>query len=234
MNSKQLEEVTNSNILSVYVLKCENDKYYIGKTNNVDRRLLEHAEQDGSEWTKRNRPLEIIEQIDNADNFDEDKYVLKYMSIYGIDNVRGGSFSTVILDDVTRKNILRMIWGSTDRCFKCGSLDHFVNNCDKVIEELNQEPKCFICKRYGHIAPQCYAKTHISGRYITRKQKECCFRCGRIGHWVLECKYDTDIFGAKCHYFTDDIVNIVDDISDFSKKVAKEIGGAFKSIFGLI
>lgn len=226
------KNIANTDGMSIYVLKCETDKYYVGKTYNIDRRYNEHAVQNGSEWTKCHKPLEIIEQIDNCDDFDEDKYVLKYMSKYGIDNVRGGSFSTVILDYDTREYIIRMIRGSTDKCFKCGSTDHFANNCDNAPAETNMTPRCFICKRYGHNAPKCYANKDMNGRYITQKQKHCCYRCGRNGHMVLECKNVTDIFGAPCHYFTDDIGKVVDEVSDFSKKAVKGIGEVFKSIFG--
>jgi GIY-YIG catalytic domain-containing protein/zinc knuckle protein len=250
----QSKNITNVNGTSIYVLKCENNKYYVGKTYDIDRRYNEHAGQNGSEWTKYHKPLKIIEQIDNCDDFDEDKYVLKYMSKYGIDNVRGGSFSTVNLDNVTKEYLQRMIRGSTDRCFKCGSTDHFVNDCEQdKINESNQSThviqKCYICKRNGHIAPQCYAKVDANGIYITHKQKKCCYRCGGDNHWVLNCKSDRDIFGAPCHYFTDEIASMIDDtmqamddnipqliedLASFPQAIVRGFKGAisdFKSLF---
>ena len=40
--------------------------------------------------------------IYDCDKYDEDKYTRKYMDDYGLDNVRGGSFSTEYLDPVIR------------------------------------------------------------------------------------------------------------------------------------
>lgn len=36
----------------IYVLKLENDKYYVGKTNNPDLRITNHFDANGSQWTK--------------------------------------------------------------------------------------------------------------------------------------------------------------------------------------
>lgn len=56
----------------IYVIKCTKNKYYIGKTKNIDFRLTEHFDQNASIWTKRYKPLELIEVIPQQDNFDED------------------------------------------------------------------------------------------------------------------------------------------------------------------
>jgi predicted GIY-YIG superfamily endonuclease len=76
----------------IYTLELENKKYYVGKTTNPTFRLEQHFNLSGSEWTKKHKPLKILEIIPKCDNFDEDKYTIKYMEKYGINNVRGGSF----------------------------------------------------------------------------------------------------------------------------------------------
>jgi hypothetical protein len=86
----------------IYVLKLQKGKYYIGKTSNPQFRLESHFFSNGSEWTKIYRPLQIIELIPNCDDYDEDKYTKMYMDKYGIDNVRGGSYTSIKLDSTTR------------------------------------------------------------------------------------------------------------------------------------
>jgi hypothetical protein len=118
----------------IYVLQLEDNsggyKYYIGKTNNPNRRLLEHCNSEGSSWTKMYKPIKVVTIIQDCSHFDEDKYTLEYMSIHGIDNVRGGSFCSVFLSLDVKIMIERMIRGSTDKCFKCGKSGHFSSNCD--------------------------------------------------------------------------------------------------------
>jgi hypothetical protein len=117
----------------IYVLQLENTsggyKYYIGKTNDPKRRLVEHCNSEGSSWTKIYKPIKIIKIYPNCSDFDEDKYTLEYMSLYGIDNVRGGSFCNVFLSVDVKAIIQRMIRGSLNKCFKCGKEGHFSNNC---------------------------------------------------------------------------------------------------------
>ena len=75
---------------TIYILQLNNDKYYVGKTNKLlNDRYKEHLDGIGSFWTKKYKPLSIIKQIENSSPFDEDRYVKEYMSIYGIENVRG-------------------------------------------------------------------------------------------------------------------------------------------------
>ena len=113
----------------VYVLKLENDKYYVGMTKHPDVRLNDHFNNRGSAWTKKYRPISIIEVIPNCDEFDEDKYTIKYMATYGLNNVRGGSFSQIVLSIQCTNVINRMITHSQNKCFKCNQIGHYINEC---------------------------------------------------------------------------------------------------------
>jgi hypothetical protein len=185
----------------IYILKLENGKYYVGKSLNPIKRLENHFNENGSDWTKENKPIEVL-NVFEGDNFDEDKYVKKYMSEFGIDNVRGGSYSKMNISFQDRKVIENEIRGSTDKCFKCGSSSHFVRDCD--------------------------AKKDVSGKYLNVKQRkvrrpcvscggdhkiiECpnpgniCYRCGKSDHWRIRCTSDYDINGYELKY---DIISTI-------------------------
>jgi predicted GIY-YIG superfamily endonuclease len=128
----------------IYILLLELNKYYIGKTNNLDIRLDSHFNSNGSEWTKIYKPIKVYELISDCDSYDEDKYTLKYMEKEGIDNVRGGSFSQIKLSDEQIKLINQMIKGASDKCFNCGESGHFIKDCIKskiqdYLKDINNE-----------------------------------------------------------------------------------------------
>ena len=78
----------------IYVLKLESNKYYIGITTNINFTLDNHNE---TEWTKQYNPIELTELISN--NKDLDKVTIRFMKKYGIENVRGGNFNEIKLND---------------------------------------------------------------------------------------------------------------------------------------
>jgi predicted GIY-YIG superfamily endonuclease len=103
----------------IYILQLENKKYYVGKTLNPGFRLEQHFNSSGSQWTKKYKPLKVLEIIPNCDNFDEDKYTLKFMEKYGINNVRGGTFCELKLNKDNKTIIKKMLKGAMDKCYIC-------------------------------------------------------------------------------------------------------------------
>jgi len=134
----------------IYVLKLKSNKYYVGKTNDPKSRLDSHFNSNGSAWTKKYQPINIHELIPDRDSDDEDKYTRKYMRKYGMDNVRGGSFCQINLNDNDKKTINKMICSSTDKCYICGNTGHFANNCKKKTTNYysnnNEETEIWSCK----------------------------------------------------------------------------------------
>lgn len=125
----------------VYILSLRGGKYYIGKTTNAPNRLAEHIKKLGSEWTKKYKPIKIVKLYRSCDSFDEDKYTIMYMAMLGIENVRGGSFCKMVLSHTEQVIIEKMIASASDRCFKCGSVEHFVRDCTVNLDPNNKLDK---------------------------------------------------------------------------------------------
>ena len=121
--------ITNERKLSIYILLLEDNKYYVGKTYNINMRLEQHNTSKGSLWTKKYKPIKILKIISDCDDFDEDKYTLNCMKTYGIENVRGGSFCSIELEINEIKIIEKMIKSATNKCYLCGSSNHFAKEC---------------------------------------------------------------------------------------------------------
>ena len=136
--------------LVIYCLKLQHGKYYVGKTTNPMIRIAEHFDGYASEWTRIYRPLYVYTIIHNCDEFDEDKYTKMAMSHFGIDNVRGGSYSQVVIPRHVRAVLENEIRGANNACFRCGQVGHFANTCPRY-----RNVTCFRCGIRGHYANQC-------------------------------------------------------------------------------
>ena len=113
----------------IYILRLRAGKYYIGKTKNVDKRWAEHTAGSGSGWTKKYPPLSLVKSVVSTSHFDEDRYVKEYMEKYGIENVRGGTYSNVVLDANCIAVLEKEIRHSKNLCVRCGRGTHFVKDC---------------------------------------------------------------------------------------------------------
>ena len=43
-----------------YILRCSDNSYYVGSSDDPDRRLIEHNQGKGSDWTAARRPVALV------------------------------------------------------------------------------------------------------------------------------------------------------------------------------
>jgi hypothetical protein len=79
----------------LYVLRLQNEKWYIGRSSNLERRFTQHMNGTGAKWTVLHIPINIHESRPLVSDEDEDLVTLEYMKQYGIYNVRGGTYCAV-------------------------------------------------------------------------------------------------------------------------------------------
>jgi len=162
----------------LYVLKLEKSKWYVGKTSDVMKRYQQHVDGKGSAWTTKYSPISLVESKPISSHHDENNVTKDYMKKYGVDNVRGGSYTQIKLDDSVISVLNAEFLGNTDKCFNCGLAGHFADKCKKP-----EKPK-YIAK----IQWQNYSQ-------LEEADNNACFRCGRNSHWQVDCYARTDIDG---------------------------------------
>lgn len=164
-------------MVSIYCLKLQHGKYYVGKTRHSNFRISDHFDGYASEWTRLHKPLSVYVIEHNCDDFDEDKFTKMAMAKFGIDNVRGGTYSQVTLSNPVRDLLQQEIRGADDLCFKCGRPGHFASECyasrasQTRTSNVSKNDACFKCGRMGHYASDCVI----------------CYKCGNPGHYADEC-----------------------------------------------
>lgn len=229
-------------MVCIYVLQLEKKKYYIGKTDNLEKRIQQHYNSNGSEWTKKYKFVKTLEILQNKDNEDEDKYTLKYMNKYGIDNVRGGSFCEIDLSEEC-KRVMEIIINDygIDKFFLnieqfCKMYEKELTNEGKaIIEKMKNSLKdeCYFCGESGHFYKDCPVKNINfeckKCENIIKKEYYSTNENGILPEYCLKCKTD-EMFKFKKHiveicrvikYLKGDIINNTDTTEDLDHTFIK-------------
>jgi predicted GIY-YIG superfamily endonuclease len=262
----------------IYVLKCQDYRYYIGKTSS-GKREMHHFRGNGCAWTRKYPPVEILEKTEMTNEDDEDRKTKKYMREFGIENVRGGSYSQIELQPQQEDLLRREFSTISNTCFRCERSGHFIETCpertradgtliesddddddDEEEEEEEEEDDddgdkdddahiggkrkgtasnvlpeerskrihsrsevthqhqssasvmCMSSFRTSHTAEYCVANPTADGRLLPSVKtpqvhkpqpstNNACYRCGRTGHYSPDCSARHHVNG---HYLSSD------------------------------
>lgn len=190
---------------TIYVLQCEKGRYYVGKTDRpFINRIAEHFASHGSEWTRKYKPLRIVKTFTDAEEGDEDKITKQYMSEYGIDRVRGGTYCMINLKDYQERALIDELCTIQDRCFRCMRTGHFTKSCyaktmadGSLIEDSeSEEEEIWVCEKCDReFKDEFDAMNHE--RYCITRATSGCYRCGRKGHFSQDCYASYHVNGKR-------------------------------------
>ena len=200
-------------LTNIYILKLQDNNYYVGKAKDVNKRFQEHISGNGSSWTKKYKPIEIVKVINNCSPFEEDKQVKELMSVHGIDKVRGGSYSKIELTQEEKEVLQKEIWGAKDLCNRCGNSNHFIKDCyatkdingNKIEDTEIVVWICEHCDKEFENVKECEKHEKICRTKLNKKKvsKKYCKRCGRQNHNENNCYASTHIDGYNLDEFED-------------------------------
>lgn len=114
--------------LVTYALRLVENKFYIGSSTNFNQRARQHFTGQGSAWTKKYPPTDVLECVQgNVEN----EMTFQYIDRFGFRNVRGGVFVKIDLPEHQVKTLKELERGKLSTCFRCGGTDHFAKTCKK-------------------------------------------------------------------------------------------------------
>lgn len=117
----------------VYVLELPGRRYYVGKSNNIEERIRQHADttdERGATCAKgflRRVPTVTPRQADMESWERTETLTLMYRN--GIGKVRGWFYTLPKLTPQDREHAFQQICEKFDLCRQCGKSNHFTNEC---------------------------------------------------------------------------------------------------------
>jgi hypothetical protein len=115
-----------SSLYYIYALELSNNKWFIYTTKNENSNEVYLNSKLRYEYISNNLPIISHQQVQITDVLDVNYFVKKYMRLYGIDNVRGGSYS----DNILSVNV---------KTFLQNEIKDSFNNYDQIIDNTIDE-----------------------------------------------------------------------------------------------
>lgn len=185
-------------MVDIYVLECEGGNFYVGMTDNGEKRLLQHVTGKGAKWTRMHKPKKIVEYFRNGKPSDEKDVTERMIRKHGASKVRGGPYVKTKMTQAELRALEKKVGMKPTK--------------KKATKKTSQKRKvtCGRCGRAGHIRTNCRLKTTIDGVKITtkswkyrpkakskpktkQKMRVVCSRCFRVGHESRNCRARTKL-----------------------------------------
>lgn len=133
----------------IYVLELIDNRYYVGRTGNILKRIEEHFTGCGSIYTMKYNPIKVIEVVEELTNKDERNKTLEMMSKYGWEKVRGAGWCSLEIkkpnDKYKNKKTTQII--TNDRDIELEKLYVLDEKDVEDIGSILQKSPCWVAKR---------------------------------------------------------------------------------------
>jgi len=196
----------------IYILELQQRKWYVGRSDCVEKRFQEHLCGAGAAWTRLYPPIRVFKTLEGGP-FDEDKVTKELMSEHGIDAVRGGTYVSIELSAEQSSVLIQELRMAADRCLLCGGQGHFAAACREFTSGADSNSYsalylignffgltatktswCACCNREFVNDDQARKSHEAQCRIYYRSH---CQRCGRQGHTKTRCYARSDKHGNR-------------------------------------
>ena len=117
-----------------YVLRLSGGRFYVGSSHDIDARIARHRAGLGSAFTRafavESEETPATRAMDDYESWERAETLWRART-HGFDAVRGWMWTTVRLTHAHRAEFKRQLAERFSACRLCGSLEHFIAQCDQ-------------------------------------------------------------------------------------------------------
>jgi len=200
----------------VYVLALEHGGLYVGRSNDIDKRIQQHCEGSGSAWCRHQggvkREVATVHVGSSSDLASwEMNETVAQMLMHCFENVRGWEFTNcAALTSKECDTIKTIVMGQGNMCRRCGGEGHFATHCHEPIHLWLQDLEKLQALSPAVVVPIQNVIAQAAMAYQSRqpagmsaaghkaaaecspearrvKPRVVCARCGRDSHTASSC-----------------------------------------------